>query len=78
MKIYEEISLKDFRAWSDAKITLEILIKIDKVEEVENYLESITEYHSDTEINDFLRFEDEFIFCELLGFSYEDWQALYE
>ena len=77
VKYYVEESLKDFKAWSGAIKTLEILKEIDRVEEVENYIEEVMDKASDIEINDFLWFESDFIFTELLGMTKEEMNGLY-
>ena len=77
VKYYVEESLKDFKAWSGAKKTLEILKGIDRVEEVESYIEEVMTEASDTDINDFLWFESDFIFTELLGYTEEEMNDLY-
>lgn len=77
VRYYVEESLKDFKAWSGAIKTLEILKEIDKIEEVENYIEEMMNDISDTGINDFLWFESDFIFMELLGYTKEEMNELY-
>ena len=77
MKYYIEDSLKNFKAWSGAVDTLRILEEEGKIEEVENYLEECFTEASDTDINDFLWFETEFIFLELLGYTEEEFENLY-
>ena len=77
VKYYVEENLKDFKAWSGAIKTLEILKEIDKIEEVENYIEEVMTDASDTDINDFLWFESEYIFMELLGITEEEMNDLY-
>lgn len=77
VKYYVEENLRDFKAWSGAVKTLEILENIDRIEEVENYIDEILENCSDTDINDFLWFETNFIFMELLGYTEEEMNNLY-
>lgn len=67
MKYYVEEKLEDFKAWAGAKDTLNRLIYLDKVEEVENYINECMENADETDINDFLWFESDYIFNELLG-----------
>ena len=77
MKISKEINLKDFEAWNGAVDTLKRLEAIDKTDIIENYIEemqSCGQEFTETDVNDFLWFEVEFI-CELIGMS-ED--AFYE
>lgn len=80
MKIYKELSLKNFKAWSGAVDTLDILIRENRVEDVENYIEEMQacgQEFSETGINDFLWFETEFIFLNLLGYTEEEMNELY-
>lgn len=68
MRIYTEDSLLNFEFWSGGKDTSKYLTD-GEILEIENYLES--EYPdgmSETEINDFFWFDDDFI-AELLGYS---------
>lgn len=75
MKIYCETSLEQFDAWSGGEYTLDVLREKDLCDR----LEQIIEYDifpdgcSDTELNDFLWFEDNYI-AELLGF--DSWKDL--
>ena len=63
MKITSEMSLKNFKAWSGAKDTLNKLIELDKCEELEAVLEDIyPEGMTETQLNDILWFDDEWIF----------------
>lgn len=80
MKIYKEISLADFEAWSGAKYTMEVLEKLEAAtgEYIFQMLEDmLTDYDNEamdeTAVNDFLWFEDETI-AEWLGF--ESWEHL--
>ena len=67
MKITSEISLKNFKAWSGAKDTLNKLIELDKCDELEFILDDLYPNGlTDTQLNDILWFEDEWIF-ETLG-----------
>ena len=67
MKITSEISLKNFKAWSGAKDTLNKLIELDKCEELEFILEDLyPDGLTETELNDILWFDDEWIY-ETLG-----------
>lgn len=74
MKIYTETSLSDFEAWSGAEDTLETLREKGLCDDLEQILES--EYPDgmeDSELNDFLWFEEDTI-AQMLGFS--SWEAL--
>lgn len=67
MKISREMNLRNFEAWSGAKDTLNKLIELDKCEELEAVLEDIyPEGMTETQLNDILWFDDEWIF-ETLG-----------
>ena len=67
MKITSEMSLRDFQAWSGAKDTLNKLIELDKCEDLEFILDDLyPDGLTDTQLNDILWFEDEWIF-ETLG-----------
>ena len=67
MKITSEISLKNFKAWSGAKDTLNKLIELDKCDELEFILDDLyPDGLTDTQLNDILWFDDEWIY-ETLG-----------
>ena len=67
MKITSEMSLKNFKAWSGAKDTLNKLIELDKCDELEFILDDLyPDGLTETELNDILWFEDEWIY-ETLG-----------
>ena len=66
MKITSEMSLKNFKAWSGAKDTLNKLIELDKCDELECILEDLyPEGITETQLNDILWFEDEWIYKTL-------------
>ncbi len=73
MKIYKECNLTDFEAWSGAEDTINEL----SYKELDQLQDMIEELHPDgideTELNDFLRFEDDTI-ADWLG--YADWEDL--
>lgn len=72
MKVYKEISLKDFEFWSGAKDTAERISDEGKWKELEELLEECyPEGISETKLNDLLWFEDDWIF-EMLGISTEE------
>lgn len=75
MKIISETSLENFDAWSGGRDTLNTLIEKDLCDTLEYHLENdiFLEGCTDTELNDYLWFERDFI-AELLGFS--DWDEL--
>ena len=67
MKITSEISLRNFKAWAGAKDTLNKLIELDKCEELEFILEdTYPDGISETQLNDILWFESEWIY-DMLG-----------
>ena len=67
MKITSEMSLKNFKAWSGAKDTLNKLIELDKCDDLEFILDDLyPDGLTDTQLNDILWFEDEWIY-ETLG-----------
>jgi hypothetical protein len=69
MEYKTDRDLRDFKAWSGAKETLKILVKLDKCDEVEAYIEECMINPTETDINDFLWFEDEYIAVDILGFK---------
>jgi len=67
MKIYSEIKLENFTAWSGAEVTKSTIIENNKSEDFEELIEELyPEGLSETKLNDILWFEDEWIF-ETLG-----------
>ena len=67
MKITSEMSLKNFKAWSGAKDTLNKLIELDRCEDLEFILDDLyPDGLTETELNDLLWFDDEWIY-ETLG-----------
>lgn len=75
MKIITETSLERFEAWSGGEHTLNVLIEKDLCDQLEQIIECdiFPDGCTDTELNDFLWFEDDTI-AELLGFK--DWEDL--
>ena len=72
MKITSEISLKNFKAWSGAKDTLNKLIELDKCDDLEFILDDLyPEGLTDTQLNDILWFESDWIY-EALGIETEE------
>lgn len=72
MKVYEELNLKDFNAWSGATITKERIIKEGKEEEFEELIEELFPNGiSATELNDLLCFDDEYV-MDTLGIEVEE------
>ena len=67
MKITSEMNLRNFKAWSGAKDTLNKLIELDKCDELEFILDDLyPDGLTDTQLNDILWFDDEWIY-ETLG-----------
>ena len=63
MKVYEELNLKDFNAWSGATTTKERIISEGKEEDFEELIEEMyPDGLTDTELNDILWFDDEWIY----------------
>lgn len=63
---YEMNNIDEFKAWSGAVATREAIIRNHKQEEFMMILEDIfPDGCSETELNDFLWFDDEFIFSAL-------------
>ena len=77
MRIVKDITLEDFEAWSGGKDTLDTLIEKDLVDDaetaLENYFADREELPTETEINDILWFERDWL-AEMLG--YTDWDDL--
>lgn len=79
MKMYKEVALRDFEPWSGAKDTMYTLEQLERVTgipvftDLEAMLEDCGCEYSETEINDFLWFENDTI-AQWLGYS--DWEEL--
>lgn len=72
MKIFTETSLLNFDAWSGAKETKETIIDNCKIDEFDSLIEELyPEGLTDTQLNDLLWFESEWIF-ENLGIEEEE------
>ena len=66
MKIYSEINIADFKAWSGAINTLDRIIAEDKCDELEAILEDLyPDGIDETGLNDLLWFDDETVFSRL-------------
>jgi hypothetical protein len=66
MKIISEISIEDFNAWSGAKETKAAIIEAGKTEEFDSFIEELyPDGLTDTQLNDFLWFDEGFIFSSL-------------
>ena len=75
MKIICETSIENFEAWSGGKDTLNTLIEKGLCDSLEHHIENdiFPDGCTDTQLNDFLWFENDFI-AELLG--YRNWEDL--
>lgn len=72
MKIIKEMEIRDFEAWSGAVHTLNKIIEFDKCDEFDNLIDELyPDGLTDTELNDILWFEEEWIF-ESLGINEDD------
>lgn len=67
IKVYEEIGIEQFNAWSGGEDTLDIVREYDKMEELNDLAEEIfgNEPISDTMLNDWLWFDRDEIFFQL-------------
>ena len=66
MKIIKEMGLENFEAWSGAIATKNIIIKANKAEEFDYLIEELyPEGLTDTNLNDLLWFESDWIFESL-------------
>ena len=71
MKVFKEMSLWEFEAWSGAEETIRIIVENDKEEEFEQLIEELfPEGIDETNLNDLLRVEDDWIFV-VLGIAEE-------
>ena len=62
MKVYEELNLKDFNAWSGAVVTKERIINEGKEQEFEELIEELYPNGIDvTELNDLLWLDQEYV-----------------
>lgn len=72
MKVYSEINLRDFKAWSEAINTKNKILEAEKDEEFEEYInECFPNGIDETTLNDILWFDNETIY-EILGIDYEE------
>ena len=72
MRVYNDVSLSNFEAWAGAEDTKECILCEGKETEFENLIEELyPDGISETELNDYLRFEAEEIY-RLLGIETED------
>ena len=72
MKVYQEISIRDFEAWSGAVATKDLIIKNNKEDEFDALIEELyPDGIDETQLNDILWFDDEWV-LESLGIEEED------
>ena len=72
MKIVSEISISEFQSWSGAKDTQKRILEENKENEFDRLIEELyPDGLTDTQLNDILWFEEDWIF-EQLGISDED------
>jgi hypothetical protein len=63
MKVYKEINLTEFETWQGATVTKEIIIKENKENEFNQLIEELyPDGIDETELNDILWFEEEYLF----------------
>ena len=63
MKVYKEINLTDFETWQGATSTKQIIIKENKENEFNELIEELyPDGIDETELNDILWFEKEYLF----------------
>ena len=72
MKVYQEISIRDFEAWSGAVDTYDKIIINNKEEEFDSLIEELyPEGIEETRLNDLLWFDSEWV-LEVLGITEEE------
>ncbi len=73
MKVYNDnLTLRNFDAWSGAVETKEAIINEGKAEQFDNLIEELyPDGLTDTQLNDLLWFEEDWIF-EMLGIEIDD------
>ena len=72
MKIVSETTLKSFKAWAGAVDTQKKIISADKADEFDSMIEELyPDGLTDTQLNDILWFEEEWIY-ETLGIPTDD------
>ena len=70
--INDNLSLRNFKAWSGARHTKELILDNDKEDDFEAMIEDLyPNGMTDTQLNDILWFEEDWI-CETLGIRDED------
>ena len=62
IKIVKEIDICEFEAWSGGKDTLKEIEAHGKLDELHNLILSISDEWEEVELNDFLWFDDDYIY----------------
>lgn len=77
MKIYKDLQLREFEPWMGAKLTATIIHKANKDREFETLIEELYPNGlSETELNDILWFQDEWIY-EMLDIKEDaEWEKI--
>ena len=71
MKVYQEIGIRDFEAWSGAVATKDLIIENNKEDEFDALIEELyPDGIDETQLNDILWFDDEWV-LESLGIEKE-------
>lgn len=71
MKVYQEISIRDFEAWSGAVATKDLIVENNKEDEFDALIEELyPDGIDETQLNDILWFDDEWV-LESLGIKEE-------
>ena len=72
MKVYQEIGIRDFEAWSGAVATKDLIIEHGKEDEFDALIEELyPDGVDETQLNDILWFDDEWV-LESLGIEKEE------
>lgn len=72
MKVISEISIADFQAWSGAVETKQAIVAAEKCDEFDSYIEELyPDGLTDTQLNDLLWFEGEYMLY-VLGINETD------
>lgn len=70
--INDNLDLRNFKAWSGAKHTKELILDNDKEDDFDSMIEDLyPDGLTDTQLNDILWFEEDWI-CKTLGIREED------
>jgi hypothetical protein len=78
MKVYSEISLRQHDAWSGAVETKQAILDAGREDDFDNLIEELyPDGISETQLNDILWFEEDWIF-EMLGISTEEEEEIEE